>query len=389
MFDRFDRFSALIFEVSKHWHKITSDELAKYDLKGTYAVYLSAMCHNPDGITAATLSQICCRDKADVSRAVATMEAKGMITKLSSNNNSYRAAIKLTDKGYETAMAIRRRCDEAVDLAGMGITERERTAFYKALETIADNLRTMSTEGIPDGPAKIKAVLFDLDGTLLPMDQDEFMKLYMKGLCGKLAPLGYDSAEELSGAIWQGVRAMYRNDGSVTNDVAFWKAFTKQYPHAGKRENDALDEFYRDDFDKLSSVAKPDANAKKALEYIRSKGIRITLATNPLFPRIATEKRIRWAGFDESDFEFFTAYEDCGYTKPNPDFYREVYQRMGLNPCECLLVGNDVDEDMAAAELGMKVFLITDHLINKHNKDISNYPHGDFNDLIEYIKEQA
>ncbi|MBR4880705.1 MAG: MarR family transcriptional regulator, partial [Clostridia bacterium] len=206
MIDRFDRFSALIFDVSKNWHKITSDELSKYGLKGTYAVYLSAMARNPEGITAAMLSQVCCRDKADVSRAVNDMEAKGIITKVSERNNSYRAAIKLTDKGYKIIKEIKTRSEMAISTAGMGVTEAERAVFYKVLETIAGNLRCMSCCGIPDEPVKLKAVLFDLDGTLLPMDQDKFMEVYMAGLCEKLTPKGY-KAEELSRTIWHGVRA--------------------------------------------------------------------------------------------------------------------------------------------------------------------------------------
>ncbi|MBQ3182311.1 MAG: HAD hydrolase-like protein [Clostridia bacterium] len=362
--------------------------MAKFDLKGTYAVYLSAMYRNPEGITAAKLAELCCRDKADVSRAVAALEAKGMITKSSANNKSYRAAIKLTDKGIEAAEYVFKQGSLAVEMVGTGSTPAERRIFYKTLETIASNLKCISEHGISKDHIKLKAVLFDLDGTLLPMDQDEFMKVYMDGLCKKLAPAGFDS-EALVNAIWQGIRAMYRNNGNYTNESAFWHYFKKHLPNVTDETLRLLDTYYTEDFDKLSSVATPDPDAKKAMEYIRSRGIRITLATNPLFPRIATEKRIKWAGFEESDFEFFTSFEDSSCSKPNPDYYRGIYERMGLKSCECLLVGNDVDEDMAARELGMRVFLLTDHMINRHNKDISAYPHGNFNDLIEYIKEQA
>ena len=163
----------------------------------------------------------------------------------------------------------------------------------------------------------------------------------------------------------------------------------KHYPETTRIETALLDSYYKEDFDKVSSVVTPNPDVRKAVEFIKSKGLRVTLATNPLFPCIATEKRIGWAGFDADEFEFFTSYEDSLYTKPNADYFRGIYERMGLKPCECLVVGNDVDEDMVARELGMRVFLLTDHMINRHNKDISTYPHGNFNDLIEYIKEQA
>ena len=388
MVDRFDKFSALIFEISRLWHKISADEMAQFGLKGTYAVYLSSIYRNPEGITAARLSELCCRDKADVSRAISNMEKEGLIIKKTERNNSYRAPIVLTEKGVKAAEYVLTKGNLAVEMASNGATSKEIESFYRTLETIACNLKTMSEHGITTDHIKLKAVLFDLDGTLLPMDMDEFMKVYFAGLCKKLAPAGYES-EKLVNTIWHGTRAMYRNDGSDTNEKVFWRTFKQHYPELTDREVKLLDEYYENEFDTVSSVVTPNPDAKKAVEYIRKAGLRVTLATNPLFPRVATKKRIRWAGFEESDFEFFTFYEDSSYSKPDPEYFRGIYERMGLKPCECLLVGNDVDEDMAARELGMKVFLITDHMINKNGKDISVYPHGNFKDLIEYIKEQV
>lgn len=386
MIDRFNKFSSLIFEVSRHWHKITADEMEKYDLKGAYAVYLSALYRSPGGITSAKLAEMCCRDKADVSRAITIMEQKGMIVKISPNNNSYRAAIKLTDKGMEAAKHVFERSALAVEFAGMGTTDSERAVFYRVLENIALNLQCISQSGLSKESMNIKAVLFDLDGTLLPMDQDEFMKVYFGGLCKKLAVRGYEP-DTLVKAIWSGTKAMYKNDGSDTNENVFWSAFKKIYLEITDADLQLFERYYEEDFDKVSEVAVPDPRAKKAVEFARANGLRISLATNPLFPSVATKKRIAWAGFEEKDFEFFTSFEDSNFTKPNPEYYRDIVSRMGLKPCECLMVGNDVKEDMAARDIGMKVFLITDHMINKDNKDISEYPHGNFDDLIEYIND--
>ncbi len=88
------------------------------------------------------------------------------------------------------------------------------------------------------------------------------------------------------------------------------------------------------------------------------------------------------------DFEFITTYENISFCKPNPDYYREILKRAGLNAGNCLMVGNDVGEDMVAADLGMKVFLLTDCLINKSGTDIEQYPHGGFDDLMEYLKSE-
>ena len=58
-----------------------------------------------------------------------------------------------------------------------------------------------------------------------------------------------------------------------------------------------------------------------------------------------------------------------------------------MKPEECLMVGNDVSEDMITEQLGMKTFLLTNCLINKENKNISHYPHGGFTQLHTYLKE--
>ena len=118
---------------------------------------------------------------------------------------------------------------------------------------------------------------------------------------------------------------------------------------------------------------------------LKDAGVRVALATNPLFPAVATESRIRWAGLEPEDFELFTTYENIGFCKPNLDYYREILRRMDLAPEDCLMVGNDVGEDMVAERLGMRVFLLTDCMINKDSADINAWPHGGFAALTEYL----
>ena len=151
MINRFERFSFAIAEIYRHWHKIASDEMEKYDLKGPYAVYLTTMYRYPEGITATQLSELCSKDKADVSRAMAIMEKKGLVKKESINQNLYRALIRLTDQGIEAAELVRQRAGVAVEKAGSGISDENRAIFYEVLEHIAVNLQTISAEGLPQG----------------------------------------------------------------------------------------------------------------------------------------------------------------------------------------------------------------------------------------------
>lgn len=111
------------------------------------------------------------------------------------------------------------------------------------------------------------------------------------------------------------------------------------------------------------------------------------LATNPLFPRVATESRVRWAGLEPEDFRLITVYENSCHCKPNPAYYQDVLREIGAKPEECVMVGNDAKEDMVALELGMKGFLLTDCLINSEGRAIDHIPQGNFSDLREFLEQ--
>jgi len=232
----------------------------------------------------------------------------------------------------------------------------------------------------------IKMVLFDLDGTLLPMDMDRFIKGYFELLAQKAAPYGYE-LNSMSKAIWHGTAAMVANDGTCSNEEAFWRDFAAACGAGALRDRPLFEEFYANEFQQARRFCGFNPEAAETVRWIRRRGVRVALATNPLFPRVATEHRIRWAGLEPEDFEFFTTYENIGWCKPNPDYYREVLRRAELEGSDCLMVGNDVEEDMIAAHLGMKVFLLTDCLINKSGADLGQYPRGSFDALRAYIEE--
>lgn len=232
----------------------------------------------------------------------------------------------------------------------------------------------------------ITTVLFDLDGTLLPMDQDAFVKAYMVGLTKKAAAHGYDPAQ-VPGAIWTGTKAMVKNDGSARNKDVFWDAFSALCKKDARQDITIFDEFYRNEFQDIRTVCGCDPRSAQAIRQIKAMGYRVALATNPLFPAIATHSRARWVGLNPEDFDLITTYENSRHSKPNPAYYQDVMEALGVKPEECVMVGNDVDEDMIAEKLGIKVFLLTDCLINKSGRDIDLYPHGSFPELMDFIRK--
>lgn len=232
----------------------------------------------------------------------------------------------------------------------------------------------------------IDTILFDLDGTLLPMDQDIFVKEYMTLLSGKLAGYGYEP-RRLVKSIWAGTEAMVRNDGTQTNEQVFWRAFRQIYGPGVMDDLPLFEEFYAGEFGQVRKVCGYTPLAAELIGMLKEKGYRLILATNPIFPEVATRQRIRWAGLSPEDFELVTTYENSRHCKPNADYYRDIMALAEVKPEQCMMVGNDVGEDMVAKRLGMQEFLLTDCLINKSDADISAYRHGSMEALVGYARE--
>ncbi|MEE1026800.1 MAG: MarR family winged helix-turn-helix transcriptional regulator [Acutalibacteraceae bacterium] len=149
MVNRFERFSFAISEIHRFWHKIASDEMTKLGLKGPHVVYLVALKRFPEGVTASELSEICGRDKSDVSRAITAMEEKGLVKKQGSKQNLYRALLRLTHEGKIAATHVSKRAALAVEMGGKGLSDEERDVLYVTLERIASNLSDISRKGLP------------------------------------------------------------------------------------------------------------------------------------------------------------------------------------------------------------------------------------------------
>ena len=231
----------------------------------------------------------------------------------------------------------------------------------------------------------ITTILFDLDGTLLPMDQEVFVKDYLGRLAKKMAPHGYDP-QLLVQAVWKGTGAMVKNDGRQSNEAVFWQVFTGIFGQEAMKDLPLFEEFYETEFQEARRSCGFNPAAAETVRALHAMGYTTVLATNPLFPPVATQSRVRWAGLEPEDFAFITTYDNSSFCKPNPDYYREILGKLKLKSEECLMVGNDVGEDMIAEALGMQVFLLTDCLINREEKDISAFPQGSFPELRAYIE---
>lgn len=232
----------------------------------------------------------------------------------------------------------------------------------------------------------IKAILFDLDGTLLPMDQEAFTKAYFHHLANFMKPLGFDG-KQLVETIVQGTLDMVKNDGKHTNETVFWHSFQNVYGvEKSEQAKVRMELFYGECFHETKQFCAYQPLARKAIDTARETGARIVLATNPIFPKVATAARIQWAGLDPKDFDLYTTYETSYFCKPNPRYYQSIADQLGVEARECMMIGNDVGEDMIAQSIDMKTFLLTDCLINQTNADITQYSKGSFQVLLDELK---
>lgn len=233
----------------------------------------------------------------------------------------------------------------------------------------------------------IQHILFDLDGTLLPMVQDEFVKFYMpllaKAYLSKGVPV---EPKKFIGAVWAGYEAMVKNDGSRTNREAFWSYIDPELPIGAEESEKIAEEFYGGEFNQAVCTTRPTPLADQIVKTVKGKGLGTYLATNPVFPRCATMNRIRWAGLEAEDFSLITTYETCSFCKPNPEYYKKILDTFSLDPADCLMVGNDVGEDLSIRTLGVKTFLVTDTMENKNNLPIETEYQGSLEELLEFVE---
>lgn len=230
----------------------------------------------------------------------------------------------------------------------------------------------------------MNTILFDLDGTLLPMDVEEFTHRYFGLILQTMNEKGFDGKMILD-AILSSTKVMILNDGKKTNEEVFWENFTSLSNLSRDLMEPHFNDFYEHVFDQIDSHVQSE-NMKQAVNILKEKNYRLILSTNPLFPRIATLKRIQWAGLDPNDFDYITTYENSSACKPNLAYYEEIIDKLDLDIKECMMIGNDVQEDGILEKIGIPVYLVSDYLLNRNNQKITTFEMTDSDAFLKYVQ---
>jgi FMN phosphatase YigB (HAD superfamily) len=201
----------------------------------------------------------------------------------------------------------------------------------------------------------IQAILFDLDGTLLDNDMELFLPPYFRMLSARMAHIL--PPEPFIAQLLAATDAMLTNDGRMTNAEAFAAAF---YPLDGRPREEVepiFFEFYTHDFPALRAYTRRKPEARAVVQQALDAGCDVAVATNPVFPAVAVEQRLEWAGVGDLPFRLVTSFENSRATKPNLLYFQQILETIGQAPGASLVVG-DEDMDMVAAHLGCPTFLV-------------------------------
>lgn len=180
--------------------------------------------------------------------------------------------------------------------------------------------------------------------------------------------------------------AMVRNlDPSKTNKEVFIEDFFPKVGIPPEVLMPVFDDFYRREFLLLKDIVSPVPLARPLIQKAIACGLDIVIATNPVFPMMAIRERLRWGGLGDLSYRLVTSYEVMHYCKPNRQYYEEILSIIGRQPSECLMIGNDIDEDLAAGAAGIKTYLVTDCVRGGRNGEGRPDFCGTFRDLADFL----
>lgn len=238
----------------------------------------------------------------------------------------------------------------------------------------------------PAAVRRYDALLIDLDGTLLKLDPVQFIPAYLEALAkrfsDRLPPERF--AHHLLAATKITIES---EDSGRTNEAVFYADFCRRLEVERAAINPLIEEFYENEFPRLRSWGTPRPHARSVLDAARRRGLKVVLATQPVFPRSAVIERLSWGGLPAASFDLITTIENMHYCKPRPEYYLEIARKIEIPPERCLMAGNDTQEDICAAKAGMGTFLVEGEVIDRGEEALPFDYRGTLAELAALIEE--
>ena len=227
----------------------------------------------------------------------------------------------------------------------------------------------------------VQAVLFDLDGTLVDVDMNRFVPAYLRRLTEQMA----EQAEPLQAAhvLHQAVAEMFANrDPQKTLENILYDVLHEELGVSSQHYQASLESFFREDLDSLESLVSGHPLSRQLIDVSLQRGWQVALATNPIFPRAVVDARLKWGRLDVDSFHHVTSYENAHFCKPNPAYFEELVDELGVPADACLMIGNDVLHDLSASQVGIRTCLLTPWCIKRSGASFKADWQGDHEDLL-------
>lgn len=219
---------------------------------------------------------------------------------------------------------------------------------------------------------RLEAVLFDLDNTLILFDEPVFFESYSRKLY--LAFRDLMTPAEFSHQLIHSTQMMIQNNGEQTNAEFFINAFAAGMSDQRAELWQRFELFYETEFDQFQPLMQPVPGVRELLLKLRDRGLKLVIASNPMFPMSVQLKRLKWAGIDDLTYTLITSAENTCFVKPRLEYYQHICRAIAVQPMRCMMVGNDGFNDMIAAKIGMKTYLTTDsqHLSIELSRELAS-----------------
>ncbi len=232
----------------------------------------------------------------------------------------------------------------------------------------------------------IEAVLFDLDGTLLRSRMTELIPRYVEGLAADC--VDFVKPKRFIKAKISAIRELIQTagDGSLTIEERLYAIMQRELGLPPARLQQSLDHFQSHELASLQELVRPIPLAKQILLECREQGVPLVLATNPVFPRFMVQARMDWGEIDGGFFRSITTYENSRFCKPQAGYFLEIAAFLGVPPEHCLMVGNDLNHDLAAVAVGMETFLVDTWLVERGDPAWPCAQRGDHQQLQEFLR---
>ena len=229
-----------------------------------------------------------------------------------------------------------------------------------------------------------KAILFDLDDTLLRNEMNAFVNAYFGTLMPKISAAFPDA--NIRDAIMSATQAMI---ASKVANKTLRDVFIADFEAATGLDFPIVEplfmDYYQNEYCDVVKVTSRVAHAGTALQAAQKITPNVALATIPIFPLIAIEERMRWAGISDFPFALVTSFEMMHASKPHPEYYAEIAYHLNCAPEECLMIGNDYHDDMIAKAVGMKTFLVTDFAMREDKKKYEPDYQGSLKEVAGFL----